>query len=273
MKLSDLLRLLEKQTGAVICLEPRHPAFSSVDDLRLQPDQYLHHGPYCVFAKQAGGMQVCSDNKAESLKLAESGRAFTGICPHGLRELVQPVMFDSSLAAVLYAGHLASGRELAAINSKHYSGRPAPTLTAESEYELRRQLRLAAALICWEIALWKKQGGHGGRRHDDQYYLDQVDFFIAHRYAENISLAELADTLKVNPNYLGGIIRRRTGYNFRQLLNRRRVEEAQTYLRFHSWLNITEIAAMSGFTDSNYFSTVFRQITGMTPSACRRDSH
>jgi AraC-like DNA-binding protein len=270
MKLSDLLRLMEKQTGAVICMEPRHPAFSSVDDLRLQPDQYLHHGPYCVFAKQAGGMQVCSDNKARSMKLAEKERAFSGVCPHGLRELVQPVLIDSSLAAVLYAGHFASDRKLAVISGKHYSGRLPPALTADSEHELRRQLRLAAALICWEIALWKKQGGHGGRRHDEQYYLDQVDFFIAHRYAENISLAELADTLKVNPNYLGGIIRRRAGYNFRQMLNRRRIEEAKTYLRFHSRLNISEIAAMSGFADSNYFSTVFRQITGMTPRACRQ---
>ena len=270
MKLSDLLRLLEAQTGAVICLEPRHPAFSSVDDLRLQPDQYLHHGPYCVFAKQAGGMQVCSDNKTHSMKLSEKGRSFAGVCPHGLRELVQPVMFDSSLAAVLYAGHLASGRKPAVINGQDYSGRRPSNLAAESERELRRQLRLAAALICWEITLWKKQGGHSGRRHDEQYYLDQVDFFIAHRYAENISLAELAATLKVNPNYLGGIISRRTGYNFRQLLNRRRIKEAKTYLRFHSWLNITEIAAMSGFADSNYFSTVFRQITGMTPRACRQ---
>ncbi len=270
MKLADLLRLLETRTGAVICLEPRHPAFSIVADLRLQPDQYLHHGPYCVFAKQAGGLQACADNKTRSIKLAGKGREFTGICPHGLRELVQPVMIDSNLAAVLYAGHFSSNRSLAVINGQPYPGRAPLPLAAEAGRGLRQQLRLAAALIRWEIAFWKKQGGHGGRRHDESYYLEHVEFFITHRYAESLSLAELAAVLKVNPNYLGGMIRRRTGHNFRQLLNRRRIEEAKTYLRFHASLNITEIAAMSGFSDSNYFSTVFRQITGTTPRTYRQ---
>lgn len=269
MKLSELLRLLEKQTGAVLCLQPRHPAFSDFDDLRLQPDQYLHHGPYCVFAKQAGGLPVCSTNKTRSMELAGRGRAFTGVCPYGLRELVQPVMYENNLAAVLYAGHLSAGREPAEVNGQSYTGRRLPSLTSDQEAALRRELRLAAALIRWEITLWQEKGGHGGRRHDEQYYLDQTDFFIAHHYSEDISLGELAATLRVNPNYLGGIIRRRTGSNFRQLLNRRRIEEAKTYLQFHRGLNITEIAAMCGFADSNYFSTVFRRITGRSPRTCR----
>lgn len=270
MKLADLLRLLETRTGAVVCLEARHPAFSAVADLRLQPDQYLHHGPYCVFAKQSGGIQVCAGNKTRSVQLAEKGHAFSGTCPHGLRELAQPVMVKGVLAAVLYAGHFAGNAKLAAVNGQAYPGRPPAALTADTERELRRQLRFAAELIHWEIALWEKQGGQGGRRHDEAYYLQQADFFIGHRYAEAVSLADLAAVLNVNPTYLGGILRRRTGQNFRQRLNGRRIEEAKTYLRFHAALNITEIAAMSGFADSNYFSTVFRRLTGMTPRAYRR---
>jgi AraC-like DNA-binding protein len=271
MKLSDLLRMLEKQTGAILSIEPCHPAFSNVEDLKLQPDQYLHHSPYCVFAKQAGGIQICSENKKHSLKIADNGRAFAGICPNGIREIVQPISLDNIIVAVLYAGHLASSRKLATINGQQYSGPRPVVLSIQSEQKLRQQLRFVATLIRWEILLWQKQGGHATHRHDEQYYLDHVDFFIAHRYTENISLTELAVKLKINPNYLGGIINRGTGHNFRRLLNLRRVDEAKTYLRFHHSLNITEIATITGFADSNYFSTVFRQITGKSPRHYRNE--
>ena len=71
--------------------------------------------------------------------------------------------------------------------------------------------------------------------------------------------------LKVNPNYLGALIRRKTGSTFRRLLAQRRIEESKIYLKLHPALSVTKISRLCGFTDSNYFTTVFHQFCGVTP--------
>jgi len=265
MKLSDLLRLAEKETGAVFCMEPKHPVFFTEEDLKLLPDQYVHHGPYCVWVKSVGGLGICAANKKQSLKLGEKGRSWSGVCPHGLMEYAAPVRFDGQLAALVYAGHLDSGREPAEINGKRYTGPKPPAVGPAERRKIRDRLRLVALAVEMELRLWREHGGRVGKRRDEAYYWEQTSFYIAGHYAENVSLGELAAELKVSANYLGGIIRKKCGRTFRELLNEKRVSEAQTYLRYHRWLNITEIAAMCGFEDSNYFSTVYRRVTGLRP--------
>ncbi len=273
MKLSDLMRQEEQKTGAVICLEPRHPAFFSVKDLKLQPDQYLHHGSYCVFVKNAGGLLICAAAKKNCMQLAAHGKNFSGICPNGIFELVCPVMFKNELAGVLFAGHMTSKRELADINGIKYDGVPLPDSTSERKKIVHRELKFLRDLIIKEIELWRENGGGTGKRKDENYYLEHTQFFIDHHYSENVSLSDLADMLKVTPDYLGGIIIRKTGHNFRYLLNQRRVEEAKTYLRFHPELNVTAIALQCGFADSNYFSTVFKRYIDKSPRDYRTGSH
>lgn len=273
MKLSELMRLEEQKTGVVICLEPRHPAFFGVEDLKLQPDQYLHHGAYCVYAKNFGGIQTCASAKNNCMQLAARGRCFSGICPNGIFEQVYPIMYETELAGVLFGGHMVSERGLKEINGHIYNGPPLPGPTSERKSALHYELELMSKLIIKEIDLWREKGGTAGKRRDESYYLEHTQFFIDHHYSENVSLGDIADMLRVTPDYLGGIIIRRTRHNFRYLLNMRRVEEAKTYLRFHPKLNITAIALQCGFGDSNYFSTVFKRYTNMSPRDYRTERH
>jgi len=268
MKLSELLRELEQSTGATYCLEPCHPAWAEIDALQLLPDQYLHHGPVCVRTKLHGGMERCAAAKNRTVERARSGRAFWTYCPFGLLERVQPVRVNGELVAVLYAGHL-SGRRTVCPPGPDAAVQPLPA-SESLKRQLAEQLHLAAALIQWEFSLWRREHGTECRRlRDDRYYCEQAKFFIARHYTEPITLTELAAALHRNVNYLGETIRRLAGKTFRELLNDRRMEEARVYLRFHPQLNITQIAAMCGFADSNYFSTAFRRVTGKSPRQFR----
>ena len=78
--------------------------------------------------------------------------------------------------------------------------------------------------------------------------------------------------LKVNPNYLGSLIRRKTGSSFRALLAHRRMEEAKIYLKLHKHLTVTKVARLCGFSDSNYFSSVFRKLCGKTPLEYKKET-
>lgn len=271
MLLADLLRLTEKEYGVSVCLCPRHPAFYAAEALSLPPDCYLHHGPYCVFAKMSGGLELCAANKARSLEVAKRGRAFSGVCPNGLREYAQPVNFDGGLAAVVYAGHLSSGSGgLAAVNGRSYEGPMPLQAGAGMETALRSRLRFIAAFIVMELRLWLERGGQEGKRRREEFYLEHARRYIARHYPEDISLGGLAESLRVNQNYLGSLLRKLGGGNFRELLNARRIEEAKVYLRLHRGMGVSQIAALCGFSDSNYFSTVFKRHCGMPPRVWRR---
>ena len=82
-------------------------------------------------------------------------------------------------------------------------------------------------------------------------------------------MEDAAETLRVTPNYLGEQIRKHTGRSFRRILNERRIREAEVYLQLHKELSVSRVANLCGFSDSNYFSTVFHRYRGVTPREYR----
>lgn len=77
-----------------------------------------------------------------------------------------------------------------------------------------------------------------------------------------------------------GLKRRRFSHYCQQITNmtpmaylaRCRIERSCHYLKWSRDMNITEIAFMSGFTSSQYFSTVFRSHVGITPREYRNSA-
>ena len=57
--------------------------------------------------------------------------------------------------------------------------------------------------------------------------------------------------------------------SFTEILRKQRINEVKRLL-LDSNLKLTQIAAMTGFTDSKYMSKVFRGETGMLPNEYRR---
>lgn len=71
----------------------------------------------------------------------------------------------------------------------------------------------------------------------------------------------------MNPNHLGSAIRRASnGRSFRELLTERRIREAKLLFSLEpSRHTVAGVGRRCGFSDSNYFSTVFRKHTGCSP--------
>ncbi len=251
MKLATLLRELERRASCSISLEALHPAFVRAASLALPPDQYVHHAAFCRTRKLGENSQECIRNKRRSLEIAALGRAFRGHCPHGIEELAQPVMLSGRLAAVLYFG-AASPEKTLGNNTGRYA-------------------RFAAEFIRLELEIFLAEHPERPGR-GEAFYLEQCQAYIDRQYTENIGLADLAQRLNTNANYLGGLLKRARGATFRELLTERRMAEARILLRLHRHLTIREIAFRCGFSDSNYFSTVFKRSCGESPAAFRTGS-
>ncbi len=269
MILSELMRYMAEKHGATVNVEALHPAFYNRESLKLAPDQYLHHGAYCLYAKLRGDFTICSRNKRRSVALARDGKIRCGLCPNGVWDLACPVLVYGNLAAVVYVGHFSVPEHPARVfPSARFTG-VLPRLLPEKIPELTAAAEFIAEFVRIEVDRFLRDGGLDAKRHDDRFYADNSKRFIDSKYRENITLKELADTLSMNPNYLGALLKRHYGQTFREMLNHRRVEEAKVYLTLHRNLNISRIAILCGFNDSNYFSVVFKRLTGMMPSAWR----
>ncbi|ADM69487.1 putative response regulatory protein [Paenibacillus polymyxa E681] len=92
---------------------------------------------------------------------------------------------------------------------------------------------------------------------------------VDQKFREKLQLQELAQLFHINPIYMGQLFKQQTGKSFRKYLNDKRIEEAKRLLR-QGRLSIAEVAANSGYPNTDYFKIQFKRITGMAPSAFRR---
>lgn len=90
-------------------------------------------------------------------------------------------------------------------------------------------------------------------------------------FRRDITLAELARTVSLSPNYLGQLFKAETGQTFNEYLNAMRLKYACSLLET-SGLSVKEIAFAAGYRSVEYFLAVFRKNMRMTPSQYRSDA-
>jgi len=92
------------------------------------------------------------------------------------------------------------------------------------------------------------------------------------RYAENLTLPLIAAAARYAPNYFSGEFARAYGLSPMEYLRERRLRRARELLRTTS-LSIKEIACLVGIGDQYYFSKLFSERNGLSPSKYRQLSN
>lgn len=100
--------------------------------------------------------------------------------------------------------------------------------------------------------------------------IEEAKSFIKKNYCDpNISLNSVAYNVHVSPNHFSNIFKSVTGESFTDFLIRIRIDKAKELLN-STTLKTYEISDTIGYTDSHYFSYIFKKITGVTPSEFRK---
>jgi len=92
--------------------------------------------------------------------------------------------------------------------------------------------------------------------------------YVEAHSAEKFSLQVIADTLYVNGSYLLRVFKANTGHTLLWYHNHVRCERAKALLALND-RSISEVGEEVGFVSSAHFSSVFRRMTGMTPTEYR----
>ncbi|TBL79408.1 response regulator transcription factor [Paenibacillus thalictri] len=96
-------------------------------------------------------------------------------------------------------------------------------------------------------------------------YVQYVKKAVSEQYMHNISFSKLADELHLTRNYLSGIFKTVTGDSFSNYLSLYRIERAKDLMKTQRYM-IYEISEMVGYSDPAYFSRVFKNVTGISPT-------
>ncbi len=89
---------------------------------------------------------------------------------------------------------------------------------------------------------------------------------IEENYAQPLSMQSVCSEIGISQTYLSRLFRKYSDTTFNAFLTRCRMEAAMKLLREKPDLLLRDVAACVGYDDSSYFTKVFHQYTGQTPS-------
>jgi AraC family transcriptional regulator len=97
----------------------------------------------------------------------------------------------------------------------------------------------------------------------------RVGQFIEEHLSEDMSLATLADLVRLSPYHFVRAFKQSFGLPPHRYMSRLRMEQAKALLA-NPDMSVTQVGVNLGFSETSSFTTTFRKHTGLTPTAYRR---
>ncbi|GLX67575.1 AraC family transcriptional regulator [Paenibacillus glycanilyticus] len=99
--------------------------------------------------------------------------------------------------------------------------------------------------------------------------MDKAKQYIEQHFTEDLSLEETAEHVHLNPHYFSKVFKQQVGATFIDYLTGLRIDKAKQLIASADELALKEVCFEVGYKDPNYFSRVFKRVTGVTPTEFR----
>lgn len=129
------------------------------------------------------------------------------------------------------------------------------------------------AIIQWVVqtALILSQAMNRRQERMEDSVLDRVKLHIQEHLSDmELNLSSVSQWVGMSPGYLSAFFIREAGIGFKEYVTLQRIALAQKYL-VETGDSINAISERCGFLSPSYFITVFKNHTGMTPGAYRKN--
>ncbi|HZG56889.1 AraC family transcriptional regulator [Paenibacillus sp.] len=110
----------------------------------------------------------------------------------------------------------------------------------------------------------------GGSRQQRLQSIAPMLRLIEDRYAEALTLEDLAGALDVTPQYACALFRRSLGMRPFEYVTKHRLRRAKELLLADGALPVAEVGRRVGYEHTSYFIKLFKQQEGLTPTEFRR---
>lgn len=137
-------------------------------------------------------------------------------------------------------------------------------LSLEEKLYSKSMLDYALSLLVMEITQEYVQTGIH-KTEEIPSVISAVSEWIKIHYYQPFTVAEIADEVGYQADYLSSLFKRSTGISMTRFTNQIRIKTAKALLSNYD-ITIKEAAYSCGFSDEKYFMKVFKQLEGMTPT-------
>jgi AraC-like DNA-binding protein len=257
-------------------------------DHSLQP--YLAHtNPFCMYIKADQKQYFrCLDMMRPMYIRCAQGKPFFGLCHAGVGEYVIPIKIQNIVLGAITAGFFPEKPELSDFLIKQKS-RASPKIDYKTARGLFEQFIVPATIKIEEMIVLLEMAAeylsnmylhikniHSGENLPTRRYRSREDTIIAHaleyiqkNYASPIMVKDVAANCYCSESYINHSFKQRVNMNVNTYINKVRIEHAKRRL-LDSNDKMANIALDTGFNDPNYFSRVFTNLMGCSPSEFRR---
>lgn len=233
----------------------------------------IHSDSYCIYVKTfPQARKHCIERQGKILRKCRDG-SFCGTCYAGVREYVYPILHGKNIRGFIsVSGYKCSESESYLARTAHRFSVPLENLrkvydSLKGEIPPKEMVDTLIHPLCrmLELAYVQTEGETG----EEETLAEQTERYLKEHRSEPITLEDVCRRFVCSRSKISHNFKKQTGYTVREYLTHLRVGDAKILLR-HSNLSITEIAFSVGFSDSNYFSSVFKKQVGMSPMAYRK---
>lgn len=292
LKYESLIRFIhyaEKDLGVKICVKD-HIGFVSLDrelDMSLM-ENLIHGNPFCMYMKSDERVYIKCMHMQQGVirRLERDDRPFCGVCHAGVKEYVCPIAYRGRMIGSVNAGVFACDEKYA----YKYIERACRgmNLDADRAYSLYKthicgrsvdeeRLYVNLEMIAFSFSMvFARMSVHN--EFDDirpatvmshSVIISDALEFLKQNYLEDISAPDVAANCHCSVSCLSHLFKSRVGMSLPLYLAKLRVDHARKQL-ISDRAPISVIADRSGFSDPNYFSRIFTQYVGLTPSLYRK---
>lgn len=200
---------------------------------------------------------------------------YTYRCHAGLTESIAPLYLGNILVGYLLFGHIFSypDHETGWVSIQKlchgYKIDPEalkmtvwerPVISADYILSASHILQAVASYLCLERMVTLHQ----------QELPFQIDAYINKHYTEEINVHTLCTQFQIGKTSLYEFSKQNYGMGIAEHIRNLRIEKAKQLLIEQPDLHVSEIASLCGFSDYNYFITVFKRLVGTPPQRYRQ---
>ena len=234
----------------------------------------IHDNSYCVYVKTLKGAHECCVDRQRCLLEKCRGESFVDVCHAGVKEYVYPIKLNREPRAFICVTGYRDG------DGEKYTDKTA----SDHEGSITR-LNAAYSQLKWDMPdkAWVDTLIIPLVRMIELLYLnaenkspsvsggvaERAALYLRQHHSESITVDDLADYLGFSRSHISHTFKKEMGKSVSEYLADVRVEDACALLKYTS-LSVTEVAFSVGFTDSNYFSSIFKSKMGDSPSSYRK---
>lgn len=289
--IKNCLRSLECAHGVQIVIKD-YVGFVNIDkqlDASLLP--YLgHNNAYCMFVKQTLGHNRClAMMRPLYNKCGRCLNGFSGMCYAGMSERVVPIHLSGEVLGSINVGYMDGDAAFSLRALRRAFSRVDEPTRLQAEALLQKNVKplsvtsqaLEPTLLLLADCLAQNykqfQSSHVFHMMPDapRYSTNTAMILrlamehIRINYVRRLTVGDIARVCCCSESYINHMFKKTIGVNVNTYVNKVRIEHAKNALLMNSD-KISTIALDVGFNDSNYFSKVFADLTGISPSEFRR---